>query len=230
MYQNIYNDKRCFIIGTGSSITKEILDSIKNKITIGVGGIGYAKDLYGFEPDFAVFSDFMNFVDYYDALEPLSSTLITTDFIIWQAMNVYGIRRVEPKISELLWKCYYIKWKSPQIAPFDVKSIDDISFDLEEGTIMTGTVVQDLALPFAYWLGCNDVYLLGCDCDMKGHFYDTEKKENSLREETFGYYKIYKEKFELNNRTLINLSPSKITSLENQELKTVLKTNEYQYA
>ena len=223
MYHNIYKDKRCFIIGTGKSITKEILDRIKNEITIGVGGIGYAKELYGFEPTFIVSSDFLNFVDYYDALEPLSSTIITTDFVIWQAINVYRIRKVEPKISELLWESYYIKWKSPQIAPFDVKTVDDISFDLEEGTIMTGTVVQDLALPFAYWLGCNDVYLLGCDCDTKGHFYDTKEIKNGLREETFGYYKIYKEKFQLDNRNLINLSPSKITGFKNQKLETVLK-------
>ena len=130
---------------------------------------------------------------------------------------------MELKISKLLWESYYIKWKNPQIAPFDIKSIDDISFDLEEGTIMTGTVVQDLALPFAYWLGCKDVYLLGCDCDTNGHFYDTKKTKNSLREETFGYYKIYKEKFQLDNKNLINLSPSKIIGLENQELEIVLK-------
>jgi len=222
MHQNMYKDKRCFIVGTGRTITKEILDSIKNEITIGVGGIGYAKELYGFEPNFVLISDFLNFFDDYLALKSVSSALISTDFVIWQAANVYRIRKIDSRISELLKQSYYIKWKNPQIAPFDIKSIDDISFDLKEGTIVTGTVVQDLALPFAYWLGCNKIYLLGCDCDTKGHFYDIETK-SSFRKEIFGYYKIYKEKLELDNTILINLSPSKIIGLKNQKLETILK-------
>jgi len=60
-----YKGERCFIVATGTSITKRILESIKDEISIGVGGILHAKELWGFEPTFICSSDFLNFIHFY---------------------------------------------------------------------------------------------------------------------------------------------------------------------
>jgi len=40
------------------------------------------------------------------------------------------------------------------------------------------SVVLDLALPLATYLGCRKVYLLGCDCSGSGHFYDLKPQSH----------------------------------------------------
>ncbi|HDK25881.1 MAG TPA: DUF115 domain-containing protein [Candidatus Atribacteria bacterium] len=213
-----YKGERCFIVATGASITKETLESIKDEISIGVSGIVYAKELWDFEPTFICSSDFLNFIHFYDKYIVANSPIISTDFIFWQGK--YNSQVYNKKLLKLFSRVIFVPWKDPHIAPVDVKSIDDISFDLHEGIVLTGTVVQDLALPLAYWLGSNRVYLLGCDCDSRGHFYNPAP--NHLRKEVIGYYQIYAEKFALDGRELINLSPSDIPGLRKAKLKNIL--------
>lgn len=218
--KNKHKDGRCFVVATGTSITKEILDSIKDEISIGVGGIVYAKELWGFEPTYLCSSDFLNFIHLRDKFATVSSPIISTDFIFFQAQHIYNLDAYTVELFELFSRVIFVKWKNSPVAPTDVRSIDDISFDLNEGIVLTGTVVQDLALPLAYWLGCNKVYLLGCDCDLRGHFYDSSP--NHLRKEVIDYYRIYAEKFALDNRELINLSPSDIPGLRKERLGDIL--------
>ncbi len=215
-----YKGERCFIVATGTSITKRILESIKDEISVGVGGILHAKELWGFEPTFICSSDFLNFIQFYDKYVSTSSLIISTDFIFWQGKLRCNSEIYSKKLLKLFSRVTFVPWKNPPIAPVDVKTVDDISFDLCEGIVLTGTVVQDLALPLAYWLGCDNVYLLGCDCDSRGHFYSSSP--NFLRKEVIDYYQVYAEKFALDGRELINLSPSNIPGLRKEKLENIL--------
>jgi hypothetical protein len=48
----------------------------------------------------------------------------------------------------------------------------DISFNISNGTYLVGTVITDLMLPLAVWMGFKNIYLKGCSGGA-GHFYDT---------------------------------------------------------
>jgi hypothetical protein len=61
---------------------------------------------------------------------------------------------------------------------------EDFEYDLEKGTHTGWTVVIDLAIPWAMYMGCNPIYLIGCDCTSTGHAYKEEvhPEENVVRE------------------------------------------------
>jgi len=58
-----YKNKKCYILGTGPSLTKEILDKTKDGVVISMSGIVFAKKLWNFEPDYLISVDYKNFSD-----------------------------------------------------------------------------------------------------------------------------------------------------------------------
>ena len=89
-----------------------------------------------------------------------------------------------------------------------LKSVDDISFDLEKGTYVCGTVVLDISIPLAVYLGCSDIYLIGCDCNAEGHFYNVDHGSNmGIRDRSVkNQYRLFGKKCENDNINLINLT------------------------
>jgi hypothetical protein len=76
-------------------------------------------------------------------------------------------------------------------------SEDDICFDLSRGTFMMGTVITDLMLPLAVWMGFKNIYLKGCSGGA-GHFYDKSPRhfwdENHQKKIYGKYYSMFKKK------------------------------------
>lgn len=222
---NKYENKRCFVLGTGRSLKENIFKRLKDEITIGVNGVAYAKRLYGFEPTFLCFTDHACISDkiYFDTIKDLNSVMLYSNFLYYHALAIDGIKLSEKNIN-FLNKCIDLKWKNAGLGwLFHITDANDISFDLiNEGTAMCGTVVQDLAIPIASWLGCKEIYLLGCDCTRGGHFYDDEKIVNNLNDYGTRQYKYFKDKIESKGGKLYNLSDSKIPHIENKKIDEVL--------
>lgn len=228
---NIYEGKKCFVLGTGRSITKEVLDVLKNEITIGVNGIAYAKEKWAFEPKYFCLSDFDAFQsEMFGVIEQLNCPIITTDYIKYQGIADYQM--VPSDLMKERWKkAVFVKWKDAKTFRYStfprttLCDSNDISLNLLEGTAMTGTVVQDVAIPFASWLGCNEIYLLGCECDEKGHFYDPSNTKSGLTPLLKHQYKYFQEKLLGEGKKLINLTPSQLPSIPNMHLNEVIKTH-----
>ena len=225
---NKYANKRCFVLGTGKSLKESILKQLKNEITIGVNGIAFAKKLYDFEPTFLCFSDHgcISDTDSFNAFKSVNSIMLYSNFLYYHALAIDGIELSEENI-DFLNKRIDVKWRNAGLGwLFHITDANDISFDLiNEGTAMCGTVVQDLAIPVASWLGCKEIYLLGCDCDGSGHFYgnDDEKNVNNLNAYGTRQYKHFRDKVEAEGGRLYNLGDSEIPFIENVDISDVLK-------
>ena len=226
-FKNKHKGKRCFILGTGHSLTKDTINKLRNEITIGVNGIYFAKEKYDFEPTYICFTDRGCVTDEEDfnAIKKIKSTKIHSSFLYYHALGIDNSKLSKNQI-DFLSKCVCIKWKNAGWGVvFHLKDANDISFDLEnEGTAMCGTVIQDLAIPLAVWLGCKDIYLLGCDCTTDGHYYDNENVINNLNQYGYNQYKYFNDKIENEtDSSIYNLSPSIISGIKNKTLGDILK-------
>ena len=234
-FHNIHLNKRCFVIGCGRSVTKEILEELKNEITVSANGIVFAKTMWGFEPNFFCASDTAVFTipEIYSLVKTLKCPIIATDFILHQE-KVLGRNFKTPfkemekilfneNIKKFSKSCYFIKWKFSQDRGGAIYSPEDISLDLNKQANMAGSVIQDLAIPFAYWIGCREIYLVGCDCDNEGHFFDSPDIKSYVSTRIKHQYKYYQEKLKDNGATLYNLSPSIIPHIQNLKFEEVFK-------
>jgi len=220
---NIHSGKKCFVIGNGCSITKEILNKLKNEITIGGNGITFAKSMWEFEPSYICLSDYNNFMTdyYYNELKKSNSPILITEFVKYQSAVHYN-KYVTEDIKQFWQSCNFIKWKDAENHRVYIHSADDISLDLNLGTAMCGTIIQDLCLPLAAWIGCNRIYLIGCDCNEEGHFYEDSTTKNDLSSRVTNQYKFFSEKLADDDKKLYNLSPSIIPYIENKRLDDIL--------
>lgn len=216
MFKNIFEGKQCFVLGNGRSITEETLNAVKNEITIGVNGIAFAKSLWNFEPSFLCLTDYQAIInETRKAINNLICPIFVSEFVLYQAKYIYGIEIEEEVIAFLNERCYMVRWLKSTMKFSEIFSDDELSFDLEKGTVMCGTVIQDLAIPIASWFGCKNIYLLGCDCNENGRFYDEKGVKSHLADRIPIQYNFFQEKLKKENKNLYNLSPSLIPNVSN---------------
>ena len=113
-----------------------------------------------------------------------------------------------------------------------MKTIGDFSKDLTVGSGGTGTVVIDIALQAIYYMGFEEVYLLGCDCDYtrEHHFHgepmwdpNIQKVMDRFTDMVFPAYEITKQAFEEDNRKIINCTVGcKLEIFERARLEDII--------
>ncbi len=219
-YKNIHTGKRCFILGTGPSLNKVCLDNLKNEYTIGVNGI------------------------YTIAKE------INLDYFIYVSKEYWkhhkeGINNIHCKDlffpkefkDELKFKDQTINWLNldhPVYFKFGnhYKVPFSFSTDINHSFYSGGTVIF-LALQLAYYMGFDEVILLGIDHSYHktnnskfkkegGDIYNTKNGDNahfnkSLTSYNIEYhidlqsmergYLLAKKYFEKDNKKIVNASP-----------------------
>jgi len=87
-----------------------------------------------------------------------------------------------------------------------------LSKNLSIGIYGGDTVIIDICLQVAYYMGFKEVYLLGCDCDYSGmHRFDGLDSENKNAPSLIGdfsrmfeSYQVCKDAFEKDGRKIIN--------------------------
>ena len=97
-----------------------------------------------------------------------------------------------------------------------------ISLDVSKTTYPGGTIIIDLILPLAFYMGFSEFYLLGCDCDFKldeagdlskGYFYeggawpiqkDYRAWYNTWYDMVMKSYSVVAETFECHGRKIYN--------------------------
>jgi hypothetical protein len=99
------------------------------------------------------------------------------------------------------------------------------------------TVIIDLCLPVAYWMGFAEVYLLGCDCDYgptgAAYFYDPARQDVPLDAADYlaGYwqnkvlssYPLVRSYFEFGGRRIVNCTAGgRLEAFERRPLAEVL--------
>lgn len=103
----------------------------------------------------------------------------------------------------------------------EIPKPEDISFNLLKGTYLVGTVITDLMLPLAVWMGFKNIYLKGCSGGA-GHFYDIsprhfwdEKKQNHMYHHV---YAVFKKLLNEKNINIYNLDKPEPDEIINEKI------------
>jgi len=205
--KDLHNDERCFLVGTGPSLTPEQLKMISEEVVFGTNTaykIGYNFDYY-------CVSDRNVWRDNKEKILKQNTQLLLSghagrDFLV----NKDKYRKIT------------------NTAPIVFKDLGDIKRngwqdkDLTHGTYWGNSIMIDCCLQVAYWMGFSEVYLLGCDCNYKDkHHFDGEKYDfqadipayyDQHWEKVFKAHEIIKEEFEKAEKKIYNATPN--SSLE----------------
>jgi len=204
--KNIHKGKECVIIGNGTSLTESVINKIKDKKTIGCNGIIFAKDKWGFVPDYITMSDkYWLKPEIWSKFEKSESTIVMSRFILEDMANYHMPIEIE-QMAFLDDNVYMVNAiNTPVIGNDRLKSFKDISFDLSKGTYVCGTVIQDISIPLSVWLGFKTIYLVGCDCSLDGHWYGGPGGGIGIRKQL--QYKLFRKRLDELGIDIYNLSP-----------------------
>lgn len=147
---NIHKNKRCFILANGPSINSLDLSFLKNEITIGINASTLLEKKHNFIQTYYTVSD-TRFFEVSFKKELATTKLHSSTIKVFRQ----EIRNILDEVDD---KTVFI----PALER------DGFSFNLCRGYCYGNTTVM-LALQLAYYLGCNQIYLLGLDLTYTEH-------------------------------------------------------------
>lgn len=194
--KNCEKGKRCFIIATGPSLRIEDLEQLKDEVTIAVNGIYRIFDQTDWRPTYYRVGDLSWFKrNLYNNLEIIESfckkkAVINDTIRDNVASNKLGDKTIVVPMSFIN---NYMKFK---------KRFFRYSWNLLHGMYTGGTITNG-SICLATYLGCKEIYLLGCDCDymskikhigidgenIKDIIKDEEKETIPIKQQT-GYQRV----------------------------------------
>jgi hypothetical protein len=168
-FKNIHKGKRCFLIANGLSLKNIDFSSLKNEYSIGLNRIYIMEKENGFLPTYLccidIHAQLLQFFDDYNNLK-------LPCFFNWRLHNKFSKKENQ----------YFVK---DRLKP-------SFSIDIAKQGYGTGGSVTYMAMQLAYYMGFNELYLIG-----KDHSYNTTEKTGTSIESTGkednhfikGYYK-----------------------------------------
>lgn len=137
--QDRLKDERCFIIGNGPSLKSTDLTLLKNEYTIGLNRIYLNFDKMNFQPTF------------YCAVNP--NVIRQFGHEIDQLHSIKFLRHETRRYITNHWNCFFM----------ESYGVHDFNRDISDFKWCEGWTVTYCAMQVAYYLGFNDVYLVGVD-------------------------------------------------------------------
>ena len=214
-YRNKFKGKRCFVVGNGPSLNTLDLSLLENEYSFGVNGIFYKTEEMGYKPTFYVVEDIHVVNDNIDAINKYEAEHKFFPSIYW------------PKIRNNSRTIFFNMNRSFYESTSSYYTIPRFSADCSE-RIYCGQSVTIINLQLAYYMGFEEVYLVGMDfsyqipdsADIEGnHITSREDDLNHFHPDYFGKgkkwhdpkldrvlksYKMAKLMFELDGRKVIN--------------------------
>lgn len=162
--KNIHKGERCFIVCTGPSLSISDLEMLKNEYTFGVNNVFRLFDKTSWRPT------------YYGIIDPSVFEKLSDDPVFRELENVFIpdlFEKMYKKISIKQYRTfpmdyYELYWRKLVNKP--VRFSDDISLLVYDIATVAYSLMQ-----IAVYMGFEEIYLLGCDCDYSGekqHFAD----------------------------------------------------------
>lgn len=150
-YKGIHRRKRCFIIGTGPSLTMEDLNTLHmhREICIGTNKIFLAFDKTDWRPNYYFISDWVQSSQY---AEEIGKLKISNKFVSNLSVDFWDSPYSTGSICFNLYQSFY----ETEMPPF--------SFDASE-KIVQGMTVSYESLQLAVYMGFSEIYYLGVDFD-----------------------------------------------------------------
>lgn len=159
--KNRERGKRCFIIGTGSSIKEQNLTLLKDEIVIGVGGLFMHNDIAIFNPKYYVlspvfeyhkqYSDENSYVNWLSAMEQTLDK--NTIYFLSDLDKPYLEKYSLFKDKKIVFKTYVPHTEEDKITDINLTKFPNI------------WSVSESAIQIALYLGFEEIFLLGFDHD-----------------------------------------------------------------
>ena len=220
--KDTHRGERCFIIGTGPSLNKTNMILLKNEVTFGVNTLFTGLPKCGFKCTYWAVSDVSVFNKHSSDILSLDAKLFIGGSAARKYFSnkeyFYQFRRDEPYLLQ-------------SIAPMWTTGL--FSKNILKGTYIGDTVIIDICLQVAYYMGFQEVYLLGCDCDYSGlHRFDGMRSENKITSAIRGdWYKVFKsyeicrEAYEEDSRKIFNATVGgRLEVFERRNLEDVISS------
>lgn len=148
-FHNMYRGRRCFVVATGPSLRMEDLEKLREtgELCISMNGIYRAFPKVSWRPDFFFFTDplMCNYRREIDAMDVPYKIMADDCPEFWQ------------------WEHPANVYKMHLFSGHPAEATDCFSVDFAKRCYSNGTVTN-CCLQFAVYLGCQEIYLLGCDC------------------------------------------------------------------
>ena len=189
--KDIHKGDRCFVLGTGPSLINTNLNLIYKEILFGVNTFyktGIPCTYYGV-------SDVHVWQKHKDEITRLNSLIFLSGFAAIDYAANPGP--------------HYTFFRKPIVLP--ELGIDKFAKDISNGTYNGQTVIFDICLQVAYYMGFDKIYLIGVDADYSGiHHFDGSQAENLSGgavgdwHRVFYAHKLAKQIFEEDGREILN--------------------------
>ena len=186
-FKNIHKGKRCFVVGNGPSLKVEDLDKLHE----------YGEICFGFNRIYRVYNQTEWRADY-------------LAFVDCRMINICQ-KDINNLDGTIFISDVYHKVKNPRIdcAQYFHLNLEDYNYyhptfsnELDIEAAWGATVVYDVGLQFAAYMGASEIYLIGCDCtdfrdvvDGKNHFIDNyidEKERVEFKDVTLDWKRVFK--------------------------------------
>ena len=191
---NKFKGRRCFVIGNGPSLSTLNLDLLVNDLTIGSNGVYKLFDKFKFRPNYLLFQDKhtisgkANEINAIKGIPKLVS--LNSSHLVKKDKYTYFFNLA----NHLGWENIRSSSQKELKGNLPIFSNNFAEFATNMGN------VSHTAIQLAFFLGCNPVYLVGCDHSMAdlmndfepGHIKITEKNLPIFQKYHFteNYYKI----------------------------------------
>ena len=160
-----YNNKRIFILGSGSSILHYDLKVLKNEFVMTQNSFHMHEDIYDIEPNFhcvvPYYQSEKEYSTWIEYIGDMKEKMLGTTFI-WGLNTKALIDKYHDDISA---KSYYVRTK------YDLLTLKKAKVNISK-TIMNIPTVLTQCLTVAIYLGFKEIYLLGFDLDQICHTND----------------------------------------------------------
>ena len=203
--KNKHKGERCFLIGTGPSLNKTDFSKIQDEILFGVNRLYEGFNRFKISCKYMGIGDEQLFDDIYKKFLSVDADLFITGYAGRHFFD--DEKRYQRFIKN---KAIVIKEQG--------KIVDGYDTNIVNGIYSGATIIVD-CLQIAMYMGFDEVYLLGCDCDYSGvHQFHGGKNKHVERDEKvnayvssmepvyqmFAAYEKIKKTFEKNNQKVYN--------------------------
>lgn len=172
--KNSEKGKRCFIIGTGSSIKEQDLTLLKDEIVMGVSGLFMHKDIEIFKPKYYVLSPVFEYHKHYSDENSYVNWLSAME----QTLDKDTIYFLSDLDKPYLEKYKLFKDKKIVFQTYSPYTEKDEIKDIVLSEFPNIWSVSESAIQIALYLGFEEIFLLGFDHDwFNGAFVHFNGKE-----------------------------------------------------
>lgn len=155
--KNQYIGKRCFITCTGPSLTIQDLEKLKDEYVFGMNSICLIHEKTDWKPDFFGIQDKKVF-------EKVKETMLNSDNgLVFIPTEITSLHKVPEDWIRFHISSAYHFFELARLKKYFVRFSKDSYVTVYDGYSITYSLIQ-----IAYYLGFNEVYLLGADCSYIG--------------------------------------------------------------